>query len=205
MKKLSSKAKKATIITGVAVVCVGVLCFALYQNHAIADSGNLLATSSEMSTTASVNENVSVAPIISGNDTVISGTAGTGSAWAPSSGKSTSAPLTPSVSKPQAPAKPTVQGDSVNGKQPTNSVLTNKAQKPAYTTPPKAPTQKSTGGNSGSGTTTTKPSGGNSSSKSGGSTKGNPILDNAIREPGGNQQKVVDGDWGGGSQVGIMD
>lgn len=193
MKKISPKAKNVMIVTGAAVVCIGVLCAVLYQNHAIAETGNLSAAS--LSTTASSVSDVSIAPI-TGNGTVVSGAAGTGSAWTPSSGKSASAPLTPSVSKPQAPSKPTVQGDSQNGKQPTNGALTNKAAKPSYTTPPKAPTKKSTG----------KVSGG-TSNKSGGSTKGNSIIDNAIREPGGNQQTIMGGDHDShdDDQVGIMD
>jgi hypothetical protein len=181
------------------VVCIGVLSAILYQQHAIADSANLTAASSGTSTSAASSRTDVSIPKITGNNSVTSGTAGTGSAFTPSSGKSASAPLTPSVSKPTAPSKPTIQGDSKSGKQPTNGALTDKTKKPTYTTPPKAPTQKSEG------TTTQKKSDGGTSNKSGSNTKGNSVLDHAIKEQGGNQQTTVDGDWGGGTQVGIMD
>lgn len=203
MKKLTPKAKKVTIITSAAVVCVGVLCVILIQNHAIADSSNLPAATSVTSASASIASDVSIAPI-SGNGAVVSGTAGTGSAWTPSSGKTTSAPLTPSVSKPQTPSKPTVQGDSQNGKQPTNDTLTNKATKPSYTTPPKAPTQKSSGKSSG-GTTIKKQSNGGSTNKSGGSTTGG--FDTHKAWGTGGQETIMGGDHDShdNDQVGIMD
>lgn len=206
MKKFifTPKAKKITIIAGIAVVCAGVLSFSLLQN-ANAKSDNLPSASSNTSDADLVSASSSspTVAIIGNNGGVASGTAGTGSAWTPSSGKNTSAPLTSTASKPQAPAKPKIQGDSVNGKQPTNSALTNKAQKPSYTTPPKAPTtQKSTGNNNGSGMTTKKSSNGGSTNKSGGS---DPIFKNGYDKGTGGQETVIEGNWGSGSQVGIMD
>ena len=203
MKKLSPKAKKITIITGAAVICIGALSAILYQQHAIADSANLTAASSGTSASATSScADVSI-PEIKGNNSVASGTAGTGSAFTPSSGKSASAPLTPSVSKPKTPSKPAIQGDSKNGKQPTNGALTDKTKKPTYTTPPKASTQKS------GDTTTQKKSNGGTSNKSGGSTTGgtDPIFGNKRGTGAGGQATIMGGDHNShdDDQVGIMD
>jgi cytoskeletal protein RodZ len=200
MKKLSPKAKKITIITGAAVVCIGVLSAILYQQHAIADSADLTAASSGTSASATSSYADITIPKIAGNNSVTSGTAGTGSAFTPSSGKSASAPLTPSVSKPTAPSKPTIQGDSKNGKQPTNGALTDKTKKPTYTTPPKAPTQKS------GGTTTQKKSNGGTSNKSGGGTKGgsDPIFGNK-RGSGHGEGTTANDMYEDGTKVGITD
>lgn len=210
---LTSRTKKIAIITGCAAVCVGVLSFALLHTNAKAD--NLPSSSlntSDASLVSGSASSLTVDEIIGNNGGVASGTAGTGSAWIPSSGKSTSAPLTSTASKPQAPAKPKIQGDSVNGKQPTNSTLTNRAKKPTYTTPPKAPATQ-TNGTSG-GTTTKKSSGSTTTNKqtNGGSTTGNKtsggsdqIFKNGYDKGTGGQETVIQGDWGSGSQVGIMD
>ncbi|HEX3017923.1 MAG TPA: DUF6550 family protein [Caproicibacter sp.] len=207
MKKLSPKAKKITMVTGIAVVCIGVLSAVLFQ-QASANSNNLpVASSSTASTNLVSFESGSVSvPPITENSGVASGAAGTGSAFTPAKGKTQSAPLT-STSKPAAPSKPKIQGDSQNGQQPVNKALTNKTQKPAYVTQPKASTNQTSGKTSGG--TSTKQSGGSTtgSKTSGGSTKGNSVLDNAIKETGGNQQTTVgnSGDQLTGDKVGIMD
>lgn len=196
MKKLSPKAKKITIITGAAVICIGALSAILYQQHAIADSANLTAASSGTSASATSScADVSI-PEIKGNNSVASGTAGTGSAFTPSSGKSASAPLTPSVSKPKTPSKPAIQGDSKNGKQPTNGALTDKTQKPTYTTLPKAPTTPAS-------KAPTQNNNGGSTNKS----NNNDPFNHVTVETGGNQQTTVGnpGDTLTGDKVGIMD
>ena len=197
MKKLSPKAKKITIVTGAAVVCIGVLSAILYQQHAIADSADLSTASSGISASATSSCADVTIPKITGNNSVTSGTAGTGSAFTPSSGKSASAPLTPSVSKPTAPSKPTVQGDSKNGKQPTNGALTDKTKKPTYTTPPKAPTTPAS-------KAPTQNNNGGSTNKSNGGDN-DPIFGNKYGT-GGEQTTVGNtGDTLTGDKVGIMD
>lgn len=212
MKKLTPKVKKITMITGIAVVCVGVISFVILQ-HANADSGNIPAATSSVTkanlVVASSSPVVSIAPI-TGSSSVTSGTAGTGSAYVPSKGKTQSAPLT-QTSKPSVPSKPVIQGDSKNGQQPTNKALTNKSTKPSYVAPPKASTPKysgTTGGN------TTKSNGSTTTNKqsNGGSTTGNktsggsdPIFGN--KQGTGGQENTVGnpGDQLTGDKVGIMD
>jgi len=108
---------------------------------------------------------VSVNPITEVDSSASS--TGSGKTFNPQTEKNVSEPLT-TVSKPSSvPPKPTVQGDSKNGAQPTNSALTNKNKKPTYTTKPQAPSTSSTSSKSSS---TSSTSTGTSSKSSGGST-----------------------------------
>jgi cytoskeletal protein RodZ len=103
------------------------------------------------------------------------------SAFVPSSGAAASKPLT-TISKPTSqPPKPT---------PPASSALTNKSKKPTYNTKPRAKT--STG-------TTSKVS----KKDSHAGEAYDPVF--GWTKSTGGQGTEVDGDWGGGSQVGIMD
>ena len=93
-------------------------------------------TSSKTSSVASAD--ISVASI--GSDSV----SGTGSAFDPAKESSRSEPLNNTVSKlASQPSKPKVKGDSVNGKQPTNSALTDKSRQPHYTSQPSVKSKSS--------------------------------------------------------------
>lgn len=165
MKKLNltPKAKKVSMITGAAVICLGVLSVVLFQKN----TGSQIATASAGSSSVSAaSETVAVNPITAGSSTVGSNAnansnGGTGT-FDPERQTRASAPLT-TISKPaSAASKPVVQGESKNGSQPTNPVLTNKSKRPTYTTTPKAPTtsattkipSKSSGGSTGGGSHT---------------------------------------------------
>lgn len=203
MKKitLTKKAKTISIISASAVVCVAVLTLVLTNNSA-ASQANAEAAS-DVSMTIVSPKSVSVQSI-SPN----SGAEGTDSAtgtWDPATQKDASSPLT-TISKPSStPSKPVVEGDSVNGQQPTNSALTDKTKKPTYTTKPTASassgsTKKSS---SSSGGTSSKSSGGSTSSGSHAGEVYDPVF--GWTKPGSGKGTVVSGDWGGGSQIGIMD
>ena len=198
ISKLSPKTKRVLVITSAAVICVSAFSAILYHvNEANARAADTTsATVSSASTSASA-PTVSV-PSITGTTTVStpSGIAGTGSAWTPSSGSKVSAPLTVTPKPESAPPKPIIKGDSKDGKQPTNSALTDKTTKPTYTTPPKAP-EKSPA----SSTPATNNNGG--STKKQGS---DPIFGDFGGSPKG-QGTVVgnDGDTLTGDKVGIMD
>lgn len=200
MKKLSSKAKKITMITGIAVVCIGVLSAVLYQQaNASANLPTAVSSASSSNLVVASSGSVSVNPITENDSSIASGTAGTGSAFVPEKGKTVSAPLT-KASKPTTPSKPVIQGDSQKGQQPTNKALTNKAQKPAYVTPPKAPsTQKSSGS-----TTTNKQSNGGSTTSNKTSGGSDPIFGNNYGT-GGQGTTIGNGDGDINKQIGIMD
>ena len=186
MKKvnITPKAKKSLIITGAAVICIGITAFALstYAGAQAADPQS--EASSSVSPTSLT---ISIAPI---EDTSENGSHAP--TFVPSSGASQSAQLT-TISKPtSAPPKPVVEGDAStasNGTktQPANSALTNKNTKPSYTSKP---------------TVSKKPS---SSTPSGGKPGQKYVPGFGWQYPGSGEGTVVSGDWGGGSQVGIMD
>lgn len=167
MKKINftSRAKKISIISGAALLCIGVLSVVLFKNGA----GTGVTATPVSSASLVVASSVSVNPITGDNDSASSG-AGSGT-WNPAKQKSGSAPLT-TVSKPTStPSKPVVAGDSKNGQQPTNPALTDKSKKPTYTTKPKAPASYSD--NSKSGSTNSNSGSGSSSGNNGSSTKSN--------------------------------
>lgn len=134
MKKitLTPKVKRTALFIGIFLVCGGVLAVVLANaNASVKLSGE---TSSSASSTSSLD--ISVASINS--DSV----SGTGSAFDPAKESSRSEPLTVSSKPASQPPKPKVEGDSVNGKQPTNSALTDKNHKPHYTSQPTAKSKK---------------------------------------------------------------
>lgn len=189
----SKKAKKSIIITGIAVICVGIVSAVAVNANSEAANKN---TSSKSSTATITLSSDSVSPnSISGNG--VNSDLGK-TVFNPETESSRSEPLT-TCSKPSStPSKPVIEGDSKNGSQPTNSGLTDKSKKPTYTTTPKASNNTSS---------STKKSSTSSSKSTSGSTKGNPILDNAIKEQGGNQETTVGnpGDELTGDKVGTMD
>ncbi len=187
MMKLSPKAKKVVILTG--IVCVGIASVVVVNlnSGAAADKNT---GSKNSSATIALSSGV-MPGSISGDSAALNSSKTT---FNPETESSRSEPLTSNSKYASQPPKPTVKGDSKNGSQPTNSALTDKNKKPAYKTTPRVSAKKSSSKSS----TSTKKS-------TGGSTKGNSVLNNAIKEQGGNQETTVDGDWGTGSQVGIMD
>jgi len=192
MKKvnITPKAKKSLIITGAAVICIGITAFAL-STYAGAQAADPQSEASSSASPTSLT--ISIAPI---EDT--SETGSQTPTFVPSSGASQSAQLT-TISKPtSAPPKPVVEGDASttsNGTktQPTNSALTNKNKKPSYTSKPTAPATKPS----------SKPS---SSSKPSGGKPGQIYVPGfGWQYPTGGKGTVVSGMHEGGSQVGIMD
>jgi len=192
MKKihLTPRAKKISVIAGATVVCLGVLSAVLFQNNASSKMNTSPASSAAITLVSS--GTVSVNPI-----TADSSASSDGGTFDPAKQKSASAPLTTASKPASAPPKPVVEGDSVNGSQPTNPALTDKSKKPTYTTKPKAPTSST------STKTSSKSSGG---SKDGGSHAGefyDPVF--GWTKSTGGQGTTVTGDWGGGEQIGSMD
>jgi hypothetical protein len=190
--KFSKKAKNITIVTSAAIVAVCALTGIIYANG---NAKTLAATdSTPSSSTATSAESATVSALqITGTDTVSvpAGIAGTGSAWNPASKKSVSAPLTITKKPSSTPPKPVIKQDAQSKK-----VLTDKTKKPSYTTPPQAPSTHKPAANHSGG----------SANKSGGSTKSgdnDPIFGNEH----GTGGTVINenGNWGEGSQVGIMD
>lgn len=184
MKKLNltSRSKKGLLAVGSGTVCVGIV--ALILTFSTGASPCTVEPNSSSSTVTSVS--VSVGDI--SENTPINQDSG-GATFIPSSGASQTAALT-TISKPTStPPKPVVQGDAStasNGKktQPTNSALTNKNQKPSYASKP----------------TASKPSSSKPPEKS---RDQDPVFGNTV----GTGGKMIEdkGNWGGGSQVGIMD
>jgi len=178
MKKinLSLKAKKSIIITGSALVCVAVAAIALHMDGGVTAAAQ--TQSAAASSSPSTSAVVSVPPIEQQSETE----SGTGSAFVPSSGASQSAELT-TISKPTS-APPTPSAAS-------GTNLTDKTKKPTYTSKPTAKSKTPA---------SNKP-------------KAGDIKDGKMYDPefgwvtigGTNKQTTVEGDWGGGSQVGIMD
>lgn len=204
MKKitLTKKAKTISIVSGCAVICIAVLTLLLTNNDAASQANAEAASDVSMTIVSPASVSVeSISP-----DSSAEGTSGTGGTWDPATQKDASSPLT-TISKPSStPSKPVVEGDSVNGQQPTNSALTDKTKKPTYTTKPTASASSSSTKKSSSSSTGTssKSSGGSTSS---GSHAGQVYVDGfgwVTPGPKGHGT-TVSGDWGGGSQIGIMD
>lgn len=202
MKKitLTKKAKTVAIISGCALICVAVLTLVLTNNSAASQVSAEATSDVSMKIVSPVS--VSIESISPDSNT---GSANEGASWNPATQKDASSPLT-TISKPTStPPKPTVQGDSKNGQQPTNPALTDKTKKPTYTTTPKAPSS------SGS-TSKSSSSGSKSSSKSSGGSTSSGSHAGEFYVPGfgwvkatGGKGSTVSGDWGGGSQIGTFD
>jgi len=193
MKKinLSSKAKKSIIITGSALFCVAVAAIALTLS-----TGGVSATepsSIAASRSSSTSLVVSIAPIIGDNSENDSQTP----VFVPSSGASQSTQLTKIEKPTSAPPAPVVEGNTSTASNdkvtpPTNPALTDKSKKPSYTSKPTATSKPATSNNTKNGTV----------------KDGKTYVDGFGWVDGtgaGGQGTTVEGDWGGGSQVGIMD
>ena len=183
MKKinLSSKAKKGIIITGSALICVAVAAIALRMGGGVTAADEPQSTAASSPSTSTV---ISVAPIIDVNSETDSQTP----TFVPSSGASQSTQLTKIEKPTSTPPKPSVASG-------TN--ITNKSSKPSYSKP--------TASKSTTKPSTTKPKMGDKRVYNG----QKQIYDDGFGwvEDGGGGGKgtTVEGDWGGGSQVGIMD
>lgn len=194
----NTKIKKIMLISGVCLICGGVVAIALNNGtSAKVEASGTSSTSTEVSSDAPV---VSPAPILTIGNVSSAPQTGTGSAFDPSKENSRSEPLTV-VSKPTSqPPKPVIEGDSKDGKQPTNPALTNKTKKPTYKSKPKAqpaaPKKQSTSSKAK-----------NDTPKDGDKKDGKTYVDGWgwVEGTGGGTGTTVDGDWGEGPQVGIMD
>ena len=185
MKKinLSKRGKRSLIAVGSALVCVTVVTLvATLTMGAKAPEQPVTALSSSATTSTEVSV---------GDIAVDSGSNSNDAAFVPSSGVNETTQLT-KIEKPSStPPKPVVKDDAStasNGKktQPTNSALTNKNQKPTYTSKPTV--------------TTSKPSTSKPTTNNGGT---DPVFGNWTSPSG--KGTVVSGMHEGGSQVGIMD
>lgn len=177
---LSTKAKKSLIAVGSGLICVGAVALIVTFSTGAKAPDPVVAASSSMVTSI----NVEVGDIQANSDNNSQDTA-----FVPSSGVSQTTQLTKIEKPTSTPPKPAIQGDAStasNGTktQPTNSALTNKNQKPSYTS---------------------KPTTSQSSSKPSNNNQGqaDPVFGNKWGT--GGQMTQVGGDWGGGSQIGIMD
>jgi len=131
-------------------------------------------TAAKVPESNSVESSSSVAPTsteVSVNDIkAIDSTSSTEEIFTPSSGVSQSSELT-KIEKPSAPPAPVIDGNVTSSgteTQTTNPILTDKSQKPKYTTPPKATVSSSTTKPSTKTNSSKKPS----SKSTGGSTDG---------------------------------
>jgi hypothetical protein len=205
MKKLNKRSKKIMMVTGVAAVCcAGVLAAVMVQANAQPNEDAPTPVSSD---TSSVQLILSSGLNITAPEAKSSGAGSAAStgAFVPEKGKNVSEPLTSSVQKDQAPVPPK---PSVASSADTQKVLTDRTKKPTYKTTPKT-------------TTTT----GDSTKKKSSSKKSSTPKKDTVSQPsktghagqtydpdfgwidgtGGGQGTEVNGNWGGGSQVGIMD
>ena len=207
MKKLNKRSKKIMMVTGVAAVCcAGVLAAVMVQANAQPNEDVPAPVSSDTSSVQlilSSGLNITAPESKSGRANSATSTG----AFVPEKDKNVSEPLTSSVQKDQAPVPPK---PSVTSSADTQKVLTDRTKKPTYKTPPKTTT---TTGDS----TKKKPSPKKPAPKkpSNGGNVSKPSENHAgqtydpdfgwIDGTGGGQGTEVDGNWGGGSQVGIMD
>lgn len=186
---MNNKSKKVIIFTGLAAVCVGL--FSVILAHANADA------KPEDSSSKVSSEIIMATP----NSIVVSkadSKSGTSSAFVPSSGTTTSAPLT-TVSKPTSmPPKPT---------PPASSELTNPSSKPQYTSKP-APKANIDANSKKVSSAAPKKDSSTAKKTDNHTNNGDPVFGNdVITEKGGNQQTIVGkpGDELTGDKVGIMD
>ena len=207
MKKfnINPKGKKGLIVTGSAVLCIGIAAIAMTMT-----GGTPANTNDTVSSEISSEPVISIAPIEDTNTQ----TQSTAPTFNPEKGENRTTELT-TISKPTSqPPAPKIEGDSVKTKdgketQPTNKALTDKNHKPTYKTPPTAPGSKpkpATEKPSTKKKTDNKPSKPKDNKPSGGK-QGQVYVEGFgwIDDIGEGEETVVEGDWGGGEQIGIMD
>ena len=131
MKKItfSHNTKRIAMFAGLAIVCVVTLSL-VYSRVNAAEPTEPASSTSSAEIVVEPPQSIAVPPISSEADKT-----GTGSAFVPSSGATASKPLTVESKPSSKPPKPTL---------PASSALTNKAKKPSYSTPPKAPSSTGT-------------------------------------------------------------
>ena len=200
MKKinLSHKAKKGLIVSGTAVISIGIITVI-----ALTMTGGTPADTAPESSEVSSEPIISIAPIEEDSSTKTQSTAPT---FNPENGESRTTELT-QIEKPTSqPPAPKIEGDSSktsDGKEtpPTNPALTDKKHKPSYTKPPVAPGSKSK-------PSTNKPTKPKENKHSGGK-QGQVYVEGFgwIDDIGEGEQTVVGnpGDELTGNKVGIMD
>ncbi len=195
--KVSKKAKKGILAAGISLVCIGIISVVIVNTNQKAEANNDKAADNS-SATIVMPSDITPNPISSQGS--VNSNLGE-KAFDPATESSRSEALTTYSKTSSTPSKPVIEGDSKNGSQPTNSALTDKNKKPSYTTTPKASTGSSTAAKQAS-----SKSSGTSGKKSTSSTGSNydPIFGNK-RGTAHGEQTVVEGDWGEGEQVGIMD
>ena len=210
MKKinLSHKAKKSLIVSGTAVISIGIITVI-----ALTMTGGTPADTAPESSEVSSEPIISIAPIEEDSSTKTQSTA---PVFNPEKGESRTTELT-TISKPtsQSPA-PKIEGDSSktsDGKEtpPTNKALTDKTHKPTYTKPPVAPGSKPKPATKPS---NNKPADKKPSKPTDNTPKAGDTKNGKSYVPGfgwvdgtgaGGEETVVEGDWGSGEQIGIMD
>jgi cytoskeletal protein RodZ len=189
MKKKKLAPKTIILFMGILILTGCVLAMVLNHANATVEASNVSETSSALSASSEVPE-LSVAPIepsavapsTTSDDTSPSKIS---PAFDPAKESSRSEPLTTSSKSTSTPPKPVIEGDSVDGRQPTNSALTDKNHKPTYTSKPTVTSET------------------NSSKSTDNDTSIDPIFGDKTSPKG--STTIVDGAWGEGSQVGIMD
>lgn len=198
---MTPQTRKRVIAISACVVCIGIaVAFAIKtsanQNVEPAASEPASGTSSnDISLTV---EDISVPPI---SESPAITAPGVSEAFRPESGKSATSELTSTskdVSKPPKPVPEGAGGTDSNGNKtpPTNPALTNKDKKPEYTSTPVVEGDSDKG---------SKPS--SSEPKAGDTKDGKTYMPGFgwVDGTGGGEGEVVEGDWGGGEQVGIME
>ena len=206
MKKinLSHKAKKGLIVSGTAVISIGIITVI-----ALTMTGGTPADTAPESSEVSSEPIISIAPIEEDSSTKTQSTAPT---FNPENGESRTTELT-QIEKPTSqPPAPKIEGDSSktsDGKEtpPTNPALTDKKHKPSYTKPPVAPGSKPK--------PATKPAEKKPSKPANNTPKNGEVRNGKMYDPdfgwveigGANEQTVVGnpGDELTGNKVGIMD
>ena len=203
MKKinLSHKAKKGLIVSGTAVISIGIITvIALTMT-----GGTPANTNDTVSSEVSSEPVISIAPIEDTNTQ----TQSTAPTFNPENGESRTTELT-RIEKPTSqPPAPKIEGDSskTNGKEtpPTNKALTDKKHKPSYTKPPVAPGSKPK--------PATKPSEKKPSKPANNTPKNGEVRNGKMYDPdfgwidgtGGGEGTVAEDMYEDGVKVGIMD
>ncbi|XOQ45266.1 MAG: hypothetical protein ACFWTN_12590 [Clostridium sp.] len=191
MKKKKLESKTIILFMGILIITGCVLALVLTHVKTSVEASNVSETSSALSVSSEVPE-LSVAPIKPSSIAPSSTSDDTepskiSPAFDPTKESSRSEPLTTSSKPTSTPPKPVIEGDSEDGNPPTNPALTDKNHKPSYTSKPTVTTEN-----------------GSSTSSSGTSDKSyDPIF--GYSHGTGGSGTYVEGDWGEGPQVGIMD
>jgi cytoskeletal protein RodZ len=195
MMKLK-KVPKKTVILFIGILILTGCVLAMVLNYQKTDEKNADDAVTSAAVSSQISE-ISVAPIIPSSDASNSTTNDTepskiSPAFDPTKESSRSEPLTTSSKTTSTPPKPVIVGDSENGSQPTNPALTEKNHKPTYTSKPTVTSESNS-----SKSTNSAPSGG----------KPGQVYDLVFgwHYPTGGTGTTVEGDWGEGPQVGIMD